>query len=536
MTTSHRAKTRAVLSALVVLAAVAATTTGATAQTPPSPTSTTTAPAPSSSAPAPTTTAPTTTGPTTGPTAPTTTGPSPAPGPTPQPRIVGGTTSQPGDGPWTVALVDATQSAYAGQFCGGSLIAPSWVLTAAHCTRYPAPTTIDVVTGRQLLSGSGGQRIRVARAYVDPDYNPYTDDNDLALLQLTDPSTSPTLPFMPPGFESAYAPGTDATIYGWGDTSATTTPSYPDELRQVTVPVLSDSTCSQPSVYGGAYHPSTMLCAGSYPFGGKDSCDGDSGGPLVVPFGYGVIEVGIVSWGVNNPCAQGGYPGVYTRVPAYANWISQGSRYGPFDRDAFIQRQFLDYTGAFAGSYLSFWQYILGSGGSPGSLIAAVNGTDAWDHTAGAVTRLYRAYFQRDPDSGGLAFWIGWLRGGRSVTDVSNFFASSSEFQSTYGSLDDGAFVDLVYQNVLGRAPDSGGRSYWLNRLANGLTRGGMMAYFSDSSEFRNATDAKVSRLIEWFGAMQRVPTAGEQSFLAGLTLEQIGDAIPNTVEYNARF
>ncbi len=488
----------------------------------------------------PTTTGPTTTGPTT--TGPTTTGPTTTAPPTtnsppePSPRIVGGVASQPGNGPWVVALLDATKDPFQGQFCGGSLIAPSWVLTAAHCTKYPAPAVIDVLTGRQLLSGSGGQRIRVVRAIANPNYNAYTDDNDLALLQLSDPSTSPTLPFLVPGFESAYSPGTGATVYGWGNVSATTTAAYPDELRQVTVPVLADSTCSSNSVYGTEYHSLTMVCAGSYPFGGKDSCNGDSGGPLVVPFGYGVAQVGIVSWGVNDPCAQPNYPGVYTRVPTYANWIAQGSRYGPMDMDSFIQRQFLDYNGTFAGSNLDFWRYVLASGASPGSLITSLNASQSWDYTAGSVTRLYRAFFKRDPDTGGLGYWISALRHGRGLGDVASYFAASPEFQTTYGSLGNSSFVDLVYQNVLGRAPDDGGRAYWLDRLAHGLSRGGLMISFSDSPEFRSGTDATVSRLILWFGALQRVPTSAEQTVLAGLSLQQIADSIPNNIEYNRRF
>lgn len=457
--------------------------------------------------------------------------------PQPSPRIVGGVQSQPGDGPWVVALLDASKSPLGGQFCGGSLIAPSWVLTAAHCTQYPAPATVDVLTGRQSLSGTGGQRIRVVQAIVHPGYNSYSEDNDVALLQLADPSTSPTLPVLPAGFESSWSPGTTATVYGWGNTSTSTTPSYPDELRQVSVPVLADSTCSDPTVYGTSFHASTMLCAGSYPFGGQDSCDGDSGGPLVVPFGSGVAEVGVVNWGVNRPCAQPNYPGVYARVPVYAGWISQGSRYGPFDRDLFIQHQYLDYNGTFASTdNLNFWRWVLTSGTSPGSLIASLNAGQPWDYTAGSVTRLYLATFRRDPDSGGLAYWVSSLRGGRTLADVATGFTTSAEFQSTYGNLDDPGFVDLVYQNVLGRAPDSGGRAYWLDRLAHGLSRGGLMISFSDSQEFRQANDAKVTRLIMWFGALQRVPTPAEQATLAGLSLQQIADSIPNNIEYNSRF
>ena len=86
----------------------------------------------------------------------------------------------------------------------------------------------------------------------------------------------------------------------------------------------------------------------------------------------------------------------------------------------------------------------------------------------GQTTRLYSAYFLRAPDLGGLRYWIGRLQGGQSLQSVSQFFSESSEFQSRYGSLNSGQFVDLVYQNVLGRSPDSSGRAHWVDGLTAG--------------------------------------------------------------------
>lgn len=107
----------------------------------------------------------------------------------------------------------------------------------------------------------------------------------------------------------------------------------------------------------------------------------------------------------------------------------------------------------------------------------------------GQATRLYKAYFLREPDPAGLQFWVGRISGGMRLQDVSQFFAESDEFRQRYGSLTNGAFVDLVYKNVLGRAPDPGGRAHWAGGLDTGkLKRGGVMIGFSESPEFVKKT------------------------------------------------
>jgi secreted trypsin-like serine protease len=110
-----------------------------------------------------------------------------------------------------------------------------------------------------------------------------------------------------------------ATVTGWG-TRSEGAPDYPDELYEVQVPIVDQSTCE--FVYGSIGDDITgnMLCAG-LPQGGKDSCYGDSGGPLIVPDGSGGFKLaGIVSWGEG--CAQPGFPGVYTRVANFVEWVA----------------------------------------------------------------------------------------------------------------------------------------------------------------------------------------------------------------------
>jgi hypothetical protein len=110
------------------------------------------------------------------------------------------------------------------------------------------------------------------------------------------------------------------------------------------------------------------------------------------------------------------------------------------------------------------------------------------------IRRLYLAYLGREPDPGGLHHWMVTRARGRTVSQVSSAFASSTEFTNTYGALANEQFVDLVYQNVLGRAPDAAGRSYWLSRLAAGMKRGALMTEFSEGPEFiaRTATTTTV--------------------------------------------
>jgi hypothetical protein len=105
------------------------------------------------------------------------------------------------------------------------------------------------------------------------------------------------------------------------------------------------------------------------------------------------------------------------------------------------------------------------------------------------ITRLYLAYFQREPEASGLAYWRSVANSGVGLAAISDVFAASAEFVDTYGALDDGQFVDQVYANVLGRAPDAGGMGYWTGQLANGVTRGQVMLAFSESAEFIEFTN-----------------------------------------------
>jgi trypsin len=242
--------------------------------------------------------------------------------------IIGGVPADPGEYPFMAAILDKTISGsdFNKQFCGGSLIAADWVLTAAHCVQGEDPRNLAVAVGRTLLDSNQGVRSDVTHAYVHPDYgDPAGNSHDAALLRL---ATAVPLQIAAPirlanntvADNLLEAANTMLTVIGWGTTSARKA-SYPNELREVDVPVVSDATCS--GVYGASLDAATMVCAGAPNI---DSCYGDSGGPLFARNNGDPIEVGIVSWG--NGCAKKRFPGVYSEVnnPEIRDWITLVAR------------------------------------------------------------------------------------------------------------------------------------------------------------------------------------------------------------------
>jgi uncharacterized delta-60 repeat protein len=129
------------------------------------------------------------------------------------------------------------------------------------------------------------------------------------------------------------------------------------------------------------------------------------------------------------------------------------------------------------------------------------------------VMRLYLAYFLRVPDYAGLQFWVDFSRT-ESLEGISDAFASSPEFAARYGSTTDEEFVALVYQNVLGRAPDTAGRDFWVGQLASGArTRGQVMVAFSESAEFIESSRSEVLVAMLYAGMLRREPDAAGFDF-----------------------
>lgn len=114
------------------------------------------------------------------------------------------------------------------------------------------------------------------------------------------------------------------------------------------------------------------------------------------------------------------------------------------------------------------------------------------------VARLYTAVFNRLPDPSGLAYWLKKRRAGSTLNTIAANMTASSEFKNTYGTLSNGSFVDLVYQNVLKRGPDPSGRAYWVKRLNGGFKRSAMMVQFSESNEFVTKSHQLMTAAIIW--------------------------------------
>ncbi|HEY8984979.1 MAG TPA: serine protease [Streptomyces sp.] len=218
--------------------------------------------------------------------------------------------------PWTVALSsrDRFGGTRSGQFCGGVAVAPTLVLTAAHCVGEDvlgAPPNrvrdFKVVTGRTDLSTDVGREIAVRDIWVNPEYDRSSNSGDFAVLTIAEPLPETSVIGVAGAGDPAYAAGTEAMVYGWGDVSGFG--EYARRLRVARVHVLADARCERayPGGPEGTYIARTMLCAGEVR-GGPDACQGDSGGPLVA---RGRL-VGLVSWG--SGCGRPGSPGVYTRV------------------------------------------------------------------------------------------------------------------------------------------------------------------------------------------------------------------------------
>lgn len=231
--------------------------------------------------------------------------------------IVGGTTA---DVKAYEGMIQ-TENDQTGPWCGATLIAADWAVTAAHCVIADLPGNgfQRAVLGRQLANGTDGESIGITQVIRHEAYDGTENKNDIALLRLATKSThKPVRLATKAELPKLGVAGTNVTVIGWGATSEGGDQS--NTLLQVTVPLISLTTCNQQ--YQGIIDE-RQLCAG-LPNGGKDSCQGDSGGPLFEKVDGVNVQVGVVSFG--NGCARAGFAGVYTSVASFRDWIETNTK------------------------------------------------------------------------------------------------------------------------------------------------------------------------------------------------------------------
>lgn len=239
--------------------------------------------------------------------------------PVTKPAVVGGSGVSVSDVPWQVLFIMDEAIV-----CGGSLVSPTQIVSAAHCFTDQPLGDIQAWAGVTNMSDrSNASALSIKSITSHPNFNSSTYANDIALVTLAAPVPArlgATTIGLPVRQDAAAWPaaGTTATISGWGETDPAVLVAS-DPLQAATVEVLaspSEATCG---LYGALYLPAEQVCAGQIE-GAVDACEGDSGGPLTVYVNGEPLLAGISSTGFG--CAAAGYPGLYVRTTSYLDWLA----------------------------------------------------------------------------------------------------------------------------------------------------------------------------------------------------------------------
>ena len=249
-------------------------------------------------------------------------------------RIIGGSNAPSNRYSYFVSLRAVFNGATGGHFCGGAVIAPKVILTAAHCTGGKYAKQVRAVVGRSNFDNiNDGEEIDVIQEIVHPEFGRVegkAPNYDFALLILDRAVNTDKIKMLQLNSKTDIPVGTPLTVIGHGYTKEGTY-SVSDKLKALQKYAISNEECKQSKGSGWQNFEdmitNQMICAEDSPDDNveEDSCNGDSGGPLLIkgddPSGADDVEVGVVSWGYK--CAIEGYPGVYARVSEAYDWVQE---------------------------------------------------------------------------------------------------------------------------------------------------------------------------------------------------------------------
>lgn len=460
-----------------------------------------------------------------------------------QPRIIGGEVAPPGSWPQVVGVY-WREGRYEYLNCSGTVISPTWVLTAAHCLPEvqlgPVPTDewwpqieLIVRAGSQSTT-SGGQRVRVISYAVRNDARPYERVNDVALLQLEKP-VAVAQPLQVGSPTDIPTPGAPLRTAGWGLTEDQR--DFPSQLRQVSLPAVSGADCqtwvneAAASTGTPRYH-SSQLCAGPIGTGDVGTCYGDDGAPLVWEVEGRKVIVGVASW--MDSCASPEVPSVFAKVASASRWIAQTIQYGPhFGAEDFGWSVSEDYRDPRLFSEDDGDWNFRPPTGEPGAVIAALHKKPWVAGRDAAIVRLYDAVLDRPAEANGYSYWRDNMLWNRyNLTRVAEVMARSQEFKTTYGSLGNTAFVEQLYQNVLGRAGAPGDVAYWAGRLNGGESRGRIVLLISESAENKARTQGVVDVQVAFLNLIRRAPQPYEVDAWKARPVAELGRSLVQSMAY----
>jgi hypothetical protein len=166
-----------------------------------------------------------------------------------------------------------------------------------------------------------------------------------------------------------------------------------------------------------------------------------------------------------------------------------------------------------AGALSTFGGALAAGAVTHGSVVDTLLNSTEFNQFVAPVSRLYLAALRRVPDAAGLDNWVAYVRAGNPLQSAAEAFVASEEFQLTYGSLNDTQFVTLLYENVLGREPDSSGLQDWVNRLGAGATRGQVLIGFSESHEGIQLFAPTLRTFLHYFAFLRAAPTQADLDY-----------------------